>query len=1132
MVSRFKKKTLFILFFLFILGIALPYLIPKSLVEMIVSRSVKGTFRIEKMHLAPFGTQYFEEVRIESDEINASIEKIRIDAGIYWALIFFRFTDLYIFELKGALLKKIEGVNGEKKGSYNESYTPRVHLVNGSIEYNGANFSPIDGFIQYKKKSFEANLKSRCEFEKLKGEFSLDTKLEFDSDWSDEIGQILQFSNNIRGYLFFTSKKFPLLWSKTASSLLGESISAKIQTQFEPSLVASVEIESPLLNLNAACNFDSEGFSFTRASMFNYTFTNGLVELFDLDFSILNPSSIAAAIRSNEDWSISLQNPLKLKTKEGETLGFQSFYLDRKFKNYTLDSLLIQPQKKGSLSIKTLRNAIQFQCINVSTSWGQLVKNGSYLLQLGPTVSLNGSLEEPILNLSIQAEKLELPSLRVKIEGSDLTLLEEASLSSAWGGYKIKSFLKEKGAIAFSVEGGQSPFDFSKDGYKTKFFIQNIALNKQLHSATTGYFDVDFSAVEGPYTEQLFKEGNFKGNFEGSFEELKISTFYLKAPNGSFQSAWKFEDRFEEVTSLRESQFFLATPQGVALSGVIPSFSWEKDKGGELSCHADILKSSLQDPKIEILGGNIRLDLKNRSDLTKIEYKTFFDFNDAQGKKGFIDSKGKFQIQNNLLSYLDVEGEGKHLPVKFFDPLFADFVGESIDLKFKSKGRQVADTEILAENPQVKVKLYGTYSKEAFSVSKNKQTSFIELKTGYWTKLPFLKDHSIGVRGGGNLKLVIDSFFYPHDVDLKKLEFVGVLSAKKISFVNQKTEIEGEINECTVAIDKRPFGPFNGQLSASTSVRQANGSPITGNSNLSLIYNPSQENTISLYLKFDQFPVLDTLFFGSTLNGTAFIDATQGLGKAALHLESQTFQIDADANIEKNILFLSAPVKGRIRNIQSENVSLQKGNWVPFYIPSKDVRVPLFPLKIENLQLPRVVVAPFVVSTKVEGNTKSVLSALSLGYQGSVLVYCVPVCGENQKIGMEQRPASLSVVQGVLYVPRIDLLVGNKVWIVMWGSMDLKTNQTTIYIGLTGQTLRQALGIEQLSPSFVLPIRTSGNLNSIKIQKQDIVTAIAFLTAKIYSQRVAPKGNEINLDFLVDQRSVPPMTCPPSWSEN
>jgi hypothetical protein len=98
--------------------------------------------------------------------------------------------------------------------------------------------------------------------------------------------------------------------------------------------------------------------------------------------------------------------------------------------------------------------------------------------------------------------------------------------------------------------------------------------------------------------------------------------------------------------------------------------------------------------------------------------------------------------------------------------------------------------------------------------------------------------------------------------------------------------------------------------------------------------------------------------------------------------------------------------------------------------------------------------------------------------------------------------------------------------------MDLKTNQTTIYIGLTGQTLRQTLGIEQLSPSFVLPIRTFGNLDNIKIQKQDIVTAIAFLTAKIYSQRLAPKGNEINLDFLVDQRSVPPMTCPPSWAEN
>jgi len=82
MVSRFKKKNLLILFFLLILGIALPYLIPKSLVETILSGSAKGLVRIEKMHLAPFGTQYLEEVRIESDEINASIEKIRIDAGI------------------------------------------------------------------------------------------------------------------------------------------------------------------------------------------------------------------------------------------------------------------------------------------------------------------------------------------------------------------------------------------------------------------------------------------------------------------------------------------------------------------------------------------------------------------------------------------------------------------------------------------------------------------------------------------------------------------------------------------------------------------------------------------------------------------------------------------------------------------------------------------------------------------------------------------------------------------------------------------------------------------------------------------------------------------------------------------
>ncbi|MBM3195189.1 MAG: hypothetical protein FJZ62_00370 [Chlamydiae bacterium] len=1129
--SKFFKRLAISLSILLILLIGLPYLVPKILIEKIASSFVDGTVTLERASLSPFGKMRFEKIDIVSSKINGSIDEIGVDSGFYWMILFLETTNVTL-KNPDLSIEKIPSTskNKEKKEVYQRSLFNLI-FENGTFRFNEAEFSNINGYCHLGKNFFYSRLDSNARYGQMSGSFSMESALRCDEKWSEALSHKQKLLFELEGFLDFNSKSFPLLWSKEASNLIGSFLNSKIQLRFDPSFVGTIEVDSPLIYLDAAINFDEETLSFTRPCTFNYVLSNDLVQFLNLPFSLEGNSSVGGAIKSGKEWSIQLKNPLKIRTLQESILGVETFKLDRNFKNVTLDSQLKQPAK-GSLSLKTVKDVYQFQVNNFSTAWGELYQNGEILKELGPTLSLNGNLNNNVVSFLVTAQNLSLPTTKIRLDEKGFTLLEPILIHSALGHYEIQNFTKLKEDTSFSIKGGDSRFPLKMKGYETNLYLKKIELEKSLGSNVKGDFFFEFNELKGPYSAYLFQQGSLEGTIDGSLEKFKIENLKLKAPNGTLETAFEIEENFEKIFSIQPTHFSFTLPQQLGVKGVISSFEWEKKDKFEFYGHVDYLQSSLKEIPIEVEGGKGFVSFRQEKGVQKIEYKTHLNFEDHQKAEGTFASEGKVEFKNSEAEFIDIEVDSKNFPLEIISKNAVNFLGKSIHIQGKAKGRNLVQGEIKLENPLINAELFGTYSKEGFTLSKNLKKSTVVLSVHSLQHLNFFKDRSIRIKGGGHLKVDCQSLFFPLSQTQKKLEIVANLEAKNIQLINQKTGNDGEFVDTRVTIDKRSFGPFNVQIDTTTSYTQINAPPANGSSSFRCIYDPFQPNSLHLYLNFDHFPTLDIAFLGPKLDGTAFIDATQGNGKSALHLKSETFQMDLDAKVEKGVLFLTSPIKGRLRNIQIDDTTLQKGSWVPFYIPSRDVQIPLFPLKPQNIQVPKIVVSPFVLDTKVEGNTKSVLSSLNVGYKGNVLVYCVPVCGENQKQSFDQRPASASILNGVFYLPRLDLLVGNKIWLVVWGSVDLKTEATTLFLGISGLTLAQTLGIEQLSPDFVLPIRYSGVYHTIQIQKQDIVTAIAFLTAKIYSQRLAPKGGEVNLDFLVDQRGVPPLICPPSWYPN
>jgi hypothetical protein len=1105
-----------------------PFLIPKSLIEDLASDAFGGKVFIEEMSLRPFGHQTIQNMQIEADLLYGSIEFLETDAGLWWILLFPSKTNI--------LVQKPKMVFSDPKNQRSDEWeielfsTPFLDIRHGSIQFNNTMVEPIQGSFQLQERAIFSSIELQFTTEGQTGSVKSSIDCHFKEDFFDEDEDFIKKTSMVDGHVEILLSTLPLTWSPLFTSLFGDQINGLIRLDFEDSLVANLHLNSPLLMMDMRFNKDVESLEFTHPSSFNYVVSNSLPTYFKQNFSIVSPASISGQFQNSKKWSIELKKGLKILAPVGKTLEIQSLNLDQQDETTTFMAKLIQPEGKGFISLNSKKGDIRFEGKNISTLWGTLNEHTKRLVEAGPLLQARGGFEEDILNFQVSGENLQVSNTSLKIGEDQILLLDPVTIDSFLGDYKIDTFVYKDEDIGLSLKGGGSKLRIDEGSIKAQLALNELIVEKKLGSKFSGSFNLLYTDLITPFKDQLSPNGSLMGSFGGDLKKLKIMNLELVSEKLNGVTSFEIEENFEEIESISTTKIRLFTKQGPILQGDIPSYKWKKGGSFEYVADLKLEKAQIENQPVLIEGGNVYLEGKKKKDQFNLKFSSNGSFISEESISGKFETKGSIELQNNELFSVSVHFDGKNLPLNALYPDLTLVVGPYLDAKIDVKGNERPKGAVVLENNFIRADLKGTISKEGFTLFESGDSSKIQYSLAPLKSFPFVENLGLKLDKTGNIFVECHSLFYPFDRETKKIEFVGTVEGKEISFSNETNSSKGKMRSFVAKVDKRALGPLHVHVDVSSSFEgPKKGFDVLGDSNFTLLWDPSVKDSFSVFTKFQNFPTLDLYNLGNSLNGTIFLDVSRGLGRAGIHLESTNIQIDGDGKVQSSNLYLTNAFTAKFKSLKVGRKEIKNLSSLQFSIPQKGAIIPLFPLDLEKILIPKIHVLPFMVSTKVEGNTRSVFSALNVGVKGNIPIYCVPICSENSRLSPEQRPACLSIVNGVCYLTRLDLLLDQKVWLILWGSTNVSTLDTTLYLGISGPTLYRTLGIANLSTNFVLPIKFSGSLENFKISKQDIVTAIAFLTAKIYAQQIAPDKGELNLDFLVDQQGVPPLSCPPSW---
>ena len=102
----------------------------------------------------------------------------------------------------------------------------------------------------------------------------------------------------------------------------------------------------------------------------------------------------------------------------------------------------------------------------------------------------------------------------------------------------------------------------------------------------------------------------------------------------------------------------------------------------------------------------------------------------------------------------------------------------------------------------------------------------------------------------------------------------------------------------------------------------------------------------------------------------------------------------------------------------------------------------------------------------------------------------------------------------------------------LWGDINFVRRYVDMILGLTAQSLKAALGISGLDPSYVLQVPVKGPFGNVQVDKGTATSRIALLIAR---KQVAPRAGVWGQVFGAiggmadDQSDVPPPKPPFPW---
>lgn len=282
----------------------------------------------------------------------------------------------------------------------------------------------------------------------------------------------------------------------------------------------------------------------------------------------------------------------------------------------------------------------------------------------------------------------------------------------------------------------------------------------------------------------------------------------------------------------------------------------------------------------------------------------------------------------------------------------------------------------------------------------------------------------------------------------------------------------------------------------------------------------------------DQWLHANSLFtnaVGPFLNMNLTANLKQASGSVDLLFQSSNANAKLSANIQNQTLLLKAPLQADLVFTQElAKILKHRFNFplisvkrpITLQIDPKNTRIPFFPFSSANLEIGH---AKLDLGQAQLDKVKGLLSLLAFLHQGA---------GRSSQIPIWFAPFDFSINKGILNLERTDALVASSVHLCAWGKLNLPSNRLNMILGIVGDTLRSALGIPNISSSYVLQIPVGGTLQDPAFDLEPAKGKITlWMTQDQLSKKTGILGNVINLMIPSgdDDNDAPPPKRPFPW---
>lgn len=260
--------------------------------------------------------------------------------------------------------------------------------------------------------------------------------------------------------------------------------------------------------------------------------------------------------------------------------------------------------------------------------------------------------------------------------------------------------------------------------------------------------------------------------------------------------------------------------------------------------------------------------------------------------------------------------------------------------------------------------------------------------------------------------------------------------------------------------------------------------------------------------------------------------SVDGKGDITATLDSPNCKAETAGVISGTSAYLTKPLKVECKLSQAFGDHLLSSYNISYIgamkpltltVPADGTRIPLCGSFLTKAVMPKIILDLGKISCKNQGSTHAISSLFKLNIKTStpMLLWFAPI------------EARLS--RGVLTIGRTEVLFNQQFEIATWGSVDFRTEQVNMMVGLTNQSLHKALGIKDLPHDFVIPVPLQGSFDDVKLEKEIGAAKIALLYARKKGMTPTKGAWGSVFDALgtlaEDQRTVPHAKHPFPWEE-